>query len=74
MQLFILKTDRSVEVVDIASDQTAYIVKCIPEGQIFLRNLFIWSKGWHCLHRADNQWRIASKVPEEVILTHMIVN
>jgi hypothetical protein len=74
MRLFILMADHSVEVEDIASEQTAYISATCPKGQIFIRGLFSWSKGWHCLHRGDLQWRIANKVPEEVLLAEMIVN
>lgn len=74
MRLFILKFDRSVEVVDVASKQTAYMVKVCPVGQIFTRELFTWWQGWHCLQRETNQWHIAKKVPEEIQLTGMIVN
>lgn len=81
MQLFILKADRSVEVVRAFNDVPHYLDVNYPKGQLF-REKLIGSMGyvWNALHRDYKgngpSWVFAETkyVPEEVRFARMLVD
>jgi len=81
MQLFILKFDGSVEVVDAVNQYAYYVHKDHPKGQLFTRKL-IGSMGyvWNVMHRDYKgngpQWVYAEDkhVPKEVQFALMLSN
>lgn len=81
MRIFILKIDRSVEVLEVFSDEPHYVNINYKKGQIF-RLSFISAVNsneyWDCLHRGSNaassRWTFASKVPDEIKMAALIVD
>jgi hypothetical protein len=78
VHIFILKFDRSVEVVDAFNGEAHYINVNYPKGQIFAHRYFSTTEYWDCLHRDAishfSAWRIANKVPDEVKFAAMLVD